>query len=442
MTTLAGPSPVGSLPKTLAGGKSQTLAAPSFTERESEALAFEIVTPSRFLELEAEWRELTFRAVHPNVFMEPTAVKAAAAFRHGESTHVVLVWDEADGDRRLVGVWALVEDRKRWLGRIRVLTSPIHPHTSIGTPVVDRQMALDVLDAMFHAIAVDARLPKIVEIVHLDVGLPFCNAFEAALQRRRLRYWLFGWRLRPELHLDSIEQEGPAKLTRNRKRSLARRLRGLQGLGSVTFTESSKPDEVSQAFEEFLMLEKSGWKGSRAFRGQALLLNEDNAAFARETLRSLSRLGLVSIVTLRLDGRPAGIQVVLRSGPVAYTWKTTYDEDLSRHAPGLILLQHLTNRLCSDSSLKRVDSCTQNDQGRMGEFWSGRKHVANALVDVGSGSGLQFLIVKVATSAESHAKTMVRRALRLLHTLAHSQPKRLPRTADARTQDDEDRDRS
>ena len=52
------------------------------------------------------------------------------------------------------------------------------------------------------------------------------------------------------------------------------------------------------------------------------------------------------------------MQIVLRAGPTAFTWKTAYDEALRDFSPGMLLLEDYTAAFLADPSIATVDSCS------------------------------------------------------------------------------------
>ncbi|WP_176223181.1 GNAT family N-acetyltransferase [Aurantimonas sp. 22II-16-19i] len=380
-------------------------------------LKAQITSPAEFIKLEAEWRELVERSLHPNVFMEPVAVLAAAAVCRG-ALRVVLVWDDASCTRRLVGAWALLEPSTLYFSGSRVLVAPIHPHAPLSTPVIDRAMAGHVLASMFEAIEAEPDLPKLVELAHLDASRGFLAALEAASLQQGGRYRLFDMRQRPELGIQSMPPDSGAAVSKNRKRSMDRRRRRLARLGDLAVDEIVDAGDLAAALEEFLALEGAGWKGRRTARGRALLLDADAAFYAREVVQGLAARRLARLFVLRLDGRAVAVRIVLQSGAGVFTWKSSYDEALREYSPGLLLLEDVTGALLDDRALTFADSCNHHDEGYMSEFWHGRKPVTSALINVGSANLLHYSLVKGQLLASWQMKALARRALRQMRQLA------------------------
>jgi CelD/BcsL family acetyltransferase involved in cellulose biosynthesis len=106
----------------------------------------------------------------------------------------------------------------------------------------------------------------------------------------------------------------------------------------------------------------------------------------------LAQRGDAAIHALYQQGKAVASQVVLRAGPVAFTWKTAYDESLGDYSPGMLLLENYTAAFLADKSIKLVDSCAFDDSGFM-SAWSERETIAQVLFDARRGNPLGFRLV-------------------------------------------------
>ena len=95
---------------------------------------------------------------------------------------------------------------------------------------------------------------------------------------------------------------------------------------------------------------------------------------------TLARRGEASVHALYLDGKPVSMQIVLRAGAVAFTWKTAYDEAMHDFSPGMLLLEDYTKAFLADDSIARVDSCAFDESGFMAA-WSERQEIAQVWID-------------------------------------------------------------
>lgn len=355
----------------------------------------EITAAGRFSALTGDWNALVARADLPNVSMHPAVVQAACD--SGEDVRVVLAWRDGGpaGRPRLVGVWALAVRRlfRRW--PTPVLCAPIKPSLILGAPVIDPERPQETLAAMLEAVASEPSFPRLLRVREIAGEGRLQEALHAALAARRAS-------VRVTKRLTRAKLTGGADpdayltvtLSAKRRAGLRRRQRRLEEQGALSVSTHSAPDEACDAFEDFLLLEASGWKG----RAGSALIQRDPAsvAFLRQMVRGLAEEGLVTVTALRLDGQAIAADVTLRCGGVAHTWKCAYDERYRAQAPGLLLAETVTRRLLADPSLDYADMSNDEvfaDEGGLGGFWGERHEVVDLFIGLRGGLGFQALTV-------------------------------------------------
>lgn len=381
------------------------------------AISVEITTPERFLTVRREWQDLVDRALEANVFMEPGVV-AAAASSGDAPIHVLLAWaaKEAGASIRLVGAWAFMRARTSSGLPIAVLKTPVHDHAYLGIPVLDADLGAGVLMRMLDAIAEEPSLPKFVEIASFDAAGPVATLFADVLARRGAGHAGLDPRLRPQLQAADA-QAAAAPLSASRAKALRQRRQRLGRRGPVTCTLHAGREAVDVALGEFLVLEAAGWKGKASQRGQAIGRRPSLEAFFRSAVEGLAADGMATVTALRCDGKPVAMQVTVRSGSAAFTWKSAYDEELKACAPGIILLQEVTAALLSDPSVSTVDSCNHRDDGYMAEFWNGRKPVQDMVLDARPGATLPFQLLSCAERSRRQLQAEARRIRRIMRSV-------------------------
>lgn len=386
-------------------------------------ISVEITTPERLQTIKREWDDLASRAVVANAFMEPALVAAAALADSAEMV-ALLVWEppRQGAGSRLLGGWVLARRRASPLLPFDILKTPVHGHTFLGTPVLDRSAAVTALSAMLDAIAEAPSLPKIVNIESLDAAGPIDEIFAEVLAQRRSSAAVIETRQRPSLS-KSEEATGATLLSRNRSRDLRKRRKWLEQQGALSQTHHCEVSEVEAAFEEFLVLEASGWKGRSSARGQAILRSPAVTNFFRRAVAGLAARGQVRVSALRLDGRAIAVQVVLVSGDTAFGWKTAYDETFRTGAPGLLLYEDLTARLLGDRAIASGDSCSQDDTGPLGGLWASRRCVSDVIIDVRPRRSVSFALVHALSSGRKRLLNSARRVRSRL-AAARGQPSR------------------
>jgi CelD/BcsL family acetyltransferase involved in cellulose biosynthesis len=365
----------------------QSNAAP---RRGPQRVAVEIADAARFAEIRPAWLDLLTRAAEPNAFMDPALVRAAAAADPDIPIQVLLAWTPCDGSaaQRLVGVWAFAVSRPAKSPMpLRMLNAPVHAHGHLATPVVDRADPDEVLNAMLDAVADDEQCPKIIALTAMGTEGPTMAALARVLVGRDSVPCIFEKSARPKLasDLDGESYLKNAMSTGSRKK-LRQHRRRLGEKGALARVTASDPAAVRRAIEEFLVLEASGWKGRQ---GTAFLCYPAQAAFMRTAMVALAEQGCASIDALRINGEPVSMQLILRCGDAAFTWKTAFDERFQDFSPGMLLLEDYTASLLADEGIAFVDSCAQDDSGFMA-VWTERQPVADLWLDARRGGSLAF----------------------------------------------------
>jgi CelD/BcsL family acetyltransferase involved in cellulose biosynthesis len=240
---------------------------------------------------------------------------------------------------------------------------------------------------MFDAIAAAPDLPKLVALESMSGSGATYEALLRVLEERMSRHCRLDGKMRPTLvgRADAAAQPDNL-LSRSSRKKLRQCRRRLAERGRLETAIVHTVADVQRAFEAFLLLEAKGWKGRR---GTALLCDLQIADFARSLITALARSGEASIHALELDGRPVSMQVVLRAGATAFTWKTAYDEAYSDFSPGVLLFEDYTRTLLADPGVALVDSCAFDDTGYMAA-WSDRQEVVDLWIDAQRGGSAAY----------------------------------------------------
>lgn len=358
-------------------------------ERRVERAVFvEIVRGKPPAELDRHWHDLLERADEPNVFMHPRVIRAAGSDRR---IVTLIAWETSGRERRLSGLWAFSIGKPHLsLIPVTALCAPATDHAYLSAPVIDRDLLEIVLHAMLDAVAAAPDLPKFVALESMSGAGATYQALLRVLVRRDSRSCHLDAKPRPILMpAGNTASYMQAAFSSSSRKKLRRHRRRLGELGQLQTTFVQAASDVRPAFEAFLALEMKGWKGQR---GTAILNNPNEAAFARNLVAALAQAGDAFIYALALDGRPVGMQVVLRAGATVYTWKTAYDEALSDFSPGMLLFEDYSKAFLADPSIVFADSCAFDDSGYMAA-WTERKLMIDLWLDARRGGSALFAAV-------------------------------------------------
>ncbi len=338
-----------------------------------------VTVHSPSFELGTDWDDLMSRA-HPNVFMSPAALRAADVTMFAK-VHLLLAWDDRTQPRRLVGLWAM-QQRRSWPFWTSVLDALPFEYAFLSSPVIDPDVAADVMPAFLKAIEQAPSMPRVILMKSLDTEAASYRPLVDAVAARGGRLLTVKSENRPVVcrnsHRPTTGERGK-KLRQNWKR--------MSALG-VTIVLTSEPDAMVSAVETFLQLEFRSWKGAA---GTALLCRDEDANFVRRLISNLAAQGQATIQALQIDGKIIATQVLLFSGKMAYTWKTAFDESYAKFSPGVLLIEKVTEHLFATTTIAGIDSCSA-EGSFMSQIWSGRRAMADVLVAVGPGRSIGFWV--------------------------------------------------
>jgi CelD/BcsL family acetyltransferase involved in cellulose biosynthesis len=362
------------------------------TTGRTSAIAVEMVDAARLAKLDADWTDLLSRADVSNVLMEPVMVAASADVFPESQCRALLAWQaQPDGARQLTGIWAFSVGRPVQSAiAMNVLNTPPGPHRYLSAPVIDRAHLDETLHAMLDTLAGDPQLPKIAALEAMLMDGPTMESLRRVLAARGTAPCVLEEFQRPKLEAGVDGKTYLEKaLSSSSRKKLRQHRRRLGEKGVLTSGVICEPEQIRDALEDFMRIEAAGWKGRQ---GTALLCDPRNAAFIRKSMPAMAERGRASIHALYLDGKPVSMQLVVRAGGAAFTWKTAYDESYQDFSPGMLLLEDYTTAFLADSTITHVDSCSHDDSGYM-SVWTGRQTIADIWIDTGRGGSASFKVL-------------------------------------------------
>ncbi len=356
-------------------------------------------------ELADELKYLATRTIEPNIFFNPSFLAPAMPRLEDREIKLAVMRDGAEGRLRMLMPFSIEKPAIPLMPRIiRVWSSQFGP---VGTPLVDSDNPIGVLeDFLSIASRPHLELPSVLVVPDLYLNGAVAGLMRAIAIGRNLPVAIEERAERPFLrsNLDGDDYLRAA-LRSHHFREFRRLKRRLERLGTLRYEVLRGPDEVREQFENFLLLEAAGWKGKSR---TAMASDRLRAAFAREAVNDLAARDLVRIHSFTLDGRTiASIIVFIESG-MAYTWKTAFDEQLSKFSPGTLLMLELTRTHLEDPNIQATDSCAVPDHPVMSRIWSERREMGTIMIGLTPGSDRAVRQV----STQLHLYRQSRNALR------------------------------
>ena len=339
-------------------------------------LAVESLTPS--------WNDLAAHAGEPNPFNEIWFLKPALEqFDPEGRVQLFALWS----NDVLLGLMPITPQASYGRWPVPHLQNWLHHNAFSGTPLVrtgyevafwsallpmfDQQPA-QALFAHFNCLNTDGPLAAALEQVCLT------EHRRCALVHSEERALLEG-DLSPEVYFKTAVRGKKRKELRRQKNRLAEE-------GELTFARYAGAERLAEWTEEFLALERAGWKGTN---GSALDCSSQTRTLFTEALAGAAAMGKLERLELRLDGRPLAMLVNFICATGSFSFKTAFDEDYSRFSPG-VLLQIENLALLERADIEWCDSCAAEGHPMIDSLWTGRRSIGRYSVAIG-GSGRRAL---------------------------------------------------
>lgn len=185
-----------------------------------------------------------------------------------------------------------------------------------------------LLQSLLHALPAPAMM---IGITQLDSGLLPRAKTKALLTLDSI---ITGEIAFPETLAD-YTQSWPAKP----RGELMRRMRkGADEFGPITLITATEPDAVESFVRLYASMESRSWK---AEGGTAIKEDDEQSDFYVDLLRRFAATGCARMFTLRMGARIVAAQMAIVKNDVLYLLKTTYEPELKRLGPGVMLKYHM-----------------------------------------------------------------------------------------------------
>lgn len=352
------------------------------------------VTDAAFI---SAWDDLATHAAEPNIFSESWFLRPALEqFDAMDKVRLFTLWD---GDQ-LCGLMPLATLPRYGRWPIPHVQNWLHHNAFLGSPLVRKGYADCFWRELLTGLDTDPGQALFFHINGLTIGGEVARALEVICDAQRRRCALVQQTDRALLEHGLTPAAYYEQAMRSKKRKELRRQKNrLAEEGALTFTRDDSSTGLAEWTEEFLALEKRGWKGRN---GSALASFPETRALFSEVLAGAAALGKVERLDLRLEGRPLAMLVNFHSPPGSFSFKTAFDEDFARYSPG-VLLQIENLALLDRADIKWCDSCAAQGHPMIDSIWTGRRSIGRYSIAIG-GAGRRtifgaFLKAELARSA-------------------------------------------
>jgi hypothetical protein len=176
--------------------------------------------------------------------------------------------------------------------------------------------------------------------------------------------------------VDIIEYEDAYKaLKKNFRGNLNKARNRMNAQDSSEFLLFKKGGDVDAAYDEFVTLEMSGWKGQKENRKgyyaapAAIALNKSKFLFYKNVVREFAQFDAVEICLLKVNDKTIGAQILILLNETSYMLKTAFDETAKYYSPGHMLTDFAYRRYSSAGRIKTLCFITDYDWHR---YWNPR----------------------------------------------------------------------
>ena len=323
------------------------------------------------------WRELAEQAAEPNPFMEPAFVLAAA--QHLRSGRLFLF---APGRGNRFDAAVVLQPRHAF-SKVPVpcFATRTNKYCFLGTPLID---AARVESGVAELIAMAKAGPyPLLALELLGNDGPVVEALEevAAAQRTALVRWNIADRaaLRRRHELTYLTNTHRTKRRRelNRLRRLAER-----EFSGISRTVDRSAEET--AYDDFLRLEQSGWKGRV---GTALADAPGDADFFRQACRAFAAEDRLQLLSWEVAGNRLSMKCNFRAGRGVFCFKIAYDENFAQYSPGIQLEVDNIELFHRERRAEWMDSCAEPDNTMINRLWPDRRSISTVLIAADHGVG-------------------------------------------------------
>ncbi len=325
------------------------------------------------------WSELAGQASEPNIFYEQWFLRPGLEqFDHHPDLCLFLLWAGEPGHSPLLGLFPLGPASRFGRWPVPHVQNWMHHNCFLGTPLVRKGSEKIFWERLLTAL--DAKdWPGFLHINGMTIGGPLDSALRAVSSDQKRRCDLVQSQARALLQSDLRSEAYYETTLRTKKRKdLRRQAKRLKEQGEVTYGHHLGAQGLDQWVDEFLQLEKAGWKGEN---GSALDSSPKTRAFFEQSVAGAAAAGQLERRDIRLDGKPLAMLVNFLSLPGGFGFKTAFDEQYSRFSPG-VLLQIDNLKFLDQPASRWIDSCAAQDHPMIDSLWSGRRHIGRFSIEL------------------------------------------------------------
>lgn len=350
----------------------------------------------------ALWSTLANGASEPNAFLEPWfLLPSIQSLGKGQELCLFALFEGPE----LTGLLPLQSAKRYYQYPIPHLAAWGHENMFCSAPLVAKGYEREFWRALLGKLDEKPGLALFFHISGIRADGPLASGLADILAEQKRQGAIVHSHERAMLASGlKSEEYFEGALPNKKRKELRRQHRRLGELGELTFERSQNTDNLAQWTQEFLLLEKAGWKGEQ---GSALADRKETQEFFTSVIALAGREGRLERLTLRLDDKPISMLANFIASPGSFAFKTVFDEDYARFSPG-VLLQKENLALLDRDDIAWCDSCAAAGHPMIERIWREKRRMISASVAIGA--PLRQRLFAGLLKAETHQDFGVLRA--------------------------------
>lgn len=329
------------------------------------------LTAQAIADLDDQWYDLAAGAVEKNVYFFPWFIQASLGlYKNKQPTLLSIYYDDL-----LIGLLTYEDSFGYAKLPIGFYRTALHPHQFTGTPLIRDGYAQSFAAGLGLWIDAAPQSRSFCQLLQLNGEEEIVSALEERFTAEKRAFAFLERNERAAI----LTPQGPAQIShshisKSRLKSIKRRRKNLEKLGSVSIETLSKDDDIQIWFDDFLRVENCGWKNEL---GTSIQENPADIEFYREMLGDAQKNNCVNFFRLCLDGKAIAYTLDILSGPFSYCLKCGHDFEYRKYAPGVLLELETLDYYVSNGEENIVDSCTHFDNTMLNDLWPDRKKIVS-----------------------------------------------------------------
>ncbi len=264
-----------------------------------------------------------------------------------------------------------------------------HPYSFLGTPLVRRDCAREVLDYLFQIATQDSRGARAIHFPQIPGEGPLARLLIDSNDAAQRVVFVKDLQTRAMFECDKDDESFlKNRLSKNKRNYIQRIERRLAETGELNVNWFGEADDIGEWGDEFLRLEATGWKGDA---GSALGSNPNDAAFFRELLQRAAATGTLLLGKLQLDGQSIAmicnfLAMDHDDRACGYSFKIGHDVAFDDYSPGMLMELALIREL-HRRRIEWMDSCASSEHSMINPLWPSRTVRQSLVISTGSRRG-------------------------------------------------------